>query len=315
MIPAEWAHSSSNIGNAHLSDKHGPPAQFAHSNESLLACRFPISLRHTVFNHGWVNLEPWTWNESRQELSRPERADPVCSFVVRATQRGPRTLLVTVDADAPARHHVEFAERTVRRWLSVDWDPRPAIRVATDLDPHIATFIKSGGGRFLRCSTFYEDFVKTVCTIHATWASTRRMVSSLVSLLGAGTFPTPAQVADYGEDRLRKELRLGFRSRVLAESTFRLLDEGTINDRGDLAGGKIAYEDLLGLRGVGGYTASHMMMLLGDFSRVPVDSEVTRFCKDRYGIEPKEVDSFFERWGQYRFLGYKLSRALSDHAE
>ena len=154
-----------------------------------------------------------------------------------------------------------------------------------------------------------------MCTIHATWASTRRMVSSLVRLPGAGTFPTPAQVADYGEDGLRKEMRLGFRSRVLAESTLRMLDEGTIDEAGDLAGGKIAYEDLLGLRGVGGYTASHMMMLLGDFSRVPVDSEVTRFCKDRYGIEPKEVDPFFERWGQYRFLGYKLSRALSDDVE
>ena len=314
MIPAEWAHSSSNIGNAHLSDKHGPPAQFAHPKESLLACPFPISLRHTVFSHGWVYLEPWRWDEDRQELSRPER---IASSTVqlRVTQRAPRTLLVAVDGEQLAGHQRKFAESTVRRWLSVDWDPRPAIRVAGEIDPKIAAFIKSGGGRFLRCSTFYEDFVKTVCTIHATWASTRRMVSSLVNGLGDGTFPTPAQVLDHGEDRLRKELRLGFRSRVLAESTFRLLDEGTINDRGDLAGGKIAYEDLLGLRGVGGYTASHMMMLLGDFSRVPVDSEVTRFCKDRYGIEPKEVDSFFERWGQYRFLGYKLSRALSDHAE
>ena len=290
------------------------PAESNPSNQFLIECPFPISLRHTVFSHGWVYLEPWSWDEDRQELSRPER---IASSTVqlRVRQRSSRILLVAVDGERSAGHQFELAERIVRRWLSIEWDPLPAIRVAGAIDPDIAAFIESGGGRFLRCSTFYEDFVKTVCTIHATWASTRRMVSSLVSLLGAGTFPTPAQVADYGEDRLRKELRLGFRSRVLAESTFRLLDEGTINDRGDLAGGKIAYEDLLGLRGVGGYTASHMMMLLGDFSRVPVDSEVTRFCKDRYGIEPKEVDSFFERWGQYRFLGYKLSRALSDHAE
>ena len=289
-------------------------ADTASSNQFQIECPFPISLRHTVFSHGWVYLEPWSWDEDRQELSRPERIAS-SSVQLRVRQRSSRTLLVAVDGERSAGHERKFAESTVRRWLSVDWDPRPAIRVATDLDPHIATFIKSGGGRFLRCSTFYEDFVKTVCTIHATWASTRRMVSSLVNRIGAGTFPTPAQVANYGEDRLRKELRLGFRSRVLAESTLRMLDEGTIDEKGDLAGGKIAYEDLLGLRGVGGYTASHMMMLLGDFSRVPVDSEVTRFCKDRYGIEPKEVDSFFERWGQYRFLGYKLSRALSDHVE
>ena len=286
------------------------------SNQFLIESKFPVSLRHTVFSHGWVYLEPWNWDESRQELSRPERIAFSSQCQLRVTQHAGRELsLVAVDGEQLGRHQFDFAERTVRRWLSIEWDPRPAIRVAGELDPDIAAFIESGGGRFLRCSTFYEDFVKTVCTIHATWASTRRMVSSLVSLLGAGTFPTPAQVADYGEDRLRKELRLGFRSRVLAESTLRMLDEGTIDEAGDLAGGKIAYEDLLGLRGVGGYTASHMMMLLGDFSRVPVDSEVTRFCKDRYGIEPKEVDSFFERWGQYRFLGYKLSRALSDHAE
>ena len=291
------------------------PADSGPSNQFLIECRFPISLRHTVFSHGWVYLEPWNWDESRQELSRPERLSSTSQVVIRVTQCGPRGLFVTVDGNDLGRHEVDFAESTVRRWLSVEWDPRPAVRVAGEIDPTIAAFIESGGGRFLRCSTFYEDFVKTVCTIHATWASTRRMVSSLVNRIGAGTFPTPAQVSDHGEARLRKELRLGFRSRVLAESTLRMLDEGTIDEKGDLAGGKIAYEDLLGLRGVGGYTASHMMMLLGDFSRVPVDSEVTRFCKDRYGIEPKEVDSFFERWGQYRFLGYKLSRALSDHVE
>ena len=290
-------------------------ADTASSNQFQIESPFPISLRHTVSSHGWVNLEPWRWDESRQELSRPERLSSACQVVIRVTQRGPRGFMVTVDGSELDQHEVDFVEGAVRRWLSVEWDPRPAVRVAAAIDSNIATFIKSGGGRFLRCSTFYEDFVKTVCTVHAIWASTRRMVSSLVSLLGAGTFPTPAQVLDHGEDRLRKELRLGFRSRVLAESTRRMLDEGTIDERGDLVGGTIAYEDLLSLRGVGGYTASHIMMLLGDFSRVPVDSEVTRFCKSRYGIEPKEVDSFFERWGQFRFLGYKLLRAISDHVE
>ena len=223
--------------------------------------------------------------------------------------------MVTVDGSELDQHEVDFVEGTVRRWLSVEWDPRPAIRVAGAIDSNVATFIKSGGGRFLRCSTFYEDFVKTVCTVHATWASTRRMVSSLVNGLGDGTFPTPAQILDHGEEYLRKHLRLGFRSRVLIESTRLLLDDGTVDERGDLLDAAIAFEDLLRLRGVGEYTASHVMMLLGDFSRVPVDSEVTRFCKTRYGIEPKEVDSFFDRWGQYRFLGYKISRALSDHVE
>lgn len=283
-------------------------------NQFHVESQFPISLRQTVFSHGWVYLEPWRWDESRQELSRPER---IASSAVplRVTQHGPRTLLVVADGEQLSPHQLKVAKRTVRRWLSIDWDPRTAIRVAGKIDPKIAAFLDAGGGRFLRCSTFYEDFVKTVCTVHAAWSGTLRMASSLVDQLGAGTFPSPAQILDCGEDRLRRDLRLGFRSRVLAESTRRLLEEGTIDENGNLVAGRIAYEDLLSLRGVGEYSASHMMMLLGDFSRVPVDSEVTRFCKDRYGIEAREVDSFFEKWGQYRFLGYRLSRALSDDAE
>ncbi len=297
-----------------MSDNEASPAQTGPSDQFLIESEFPISLRRTVFSHGWVYLEPWRWDESRQELSRPERVGSSC-LQIRVTQQGPRDLLCGVDGEQRTGEHFEFAKRAVRRWLSIEWDPRPAIRVAGDIDPKVGAFIESGGGRFLRCSTFYEDFVKTVCTVHAAWSGTMRMVSSLVKDLGAGTFPTPVQVVEHGEDRLRKELRLGFRSRVLAESTLRLLDEGRMDEKGDLVAGGIAYEDLLSLRGVGAYSASHMMMLLGDFSRVPVDSEVIRFCKDRYGIESKEVDSFFERWGQYRFLGYKLSRTLSDHDE
>ena len=216
-----------------------------------------------------------------------------------------------MDGNDLARYHIEAAERTVRRWLWTDWDPRPAVCVAASLDPDVAGFIKSGGGRFLRCSTFYEDYVKTVCTVHATWASTKRMVSSLVNGLSNGTFPTPVQVLDCGEQSMRKDLRLGFRSRVLAESSRLMLESGTIDERGDLKSSAVAFDDLLKLRGVGDYTANHVMMLLGDFSRIPVDSEVTRFCRERYGIGPKDVDAFFHRWGQYRFLGYKLSRNLS----
>ena len=50
-------------------------------------------------------------------------------------------------------------------------------------------------------------------------------------------------------------------------------------------------------------------MLLHDFSRIPVDSAVSRYCKERFGIEPPEVEGYFDSWGEYRFLGYSLGRA------
>ncbi len=63
------------------------------------------------------------------------------------------------------------------------------------------------------------------------------------------------------------------------------------------------------LRGIGPYVASHLVMLLHDFSRIPVDWAVSRYCKERFGIEPPEIESYFADWGEYRFLGYRLGRA------
>jgi hypothetical protein len=50
----------------------------------------------------------------------------------------------------------------------------------------------------LRCSCFYEDFIKTVLTINANWSATCRMVAALVP--GQGAFPNPQAVLDYGEE-------------------------------------------------------------------------------------------------------------------
>src|SRR5438105_6805200 len=103
----------------------------------------------------------------------------------------------------------------VRRWLSADWEPAPAIATLPDL----AELIERGGGRMLRGSFFYEDFVKTVLTINTSWSATCRMVAALVAEPGGGSFPGPGALLDYGEDRLRVQGKLGFRARTLTMAT------------------------------------------------------------------------------------------------
>ena len=161
----------------------------------------------------------------------------------------------------------------------------------------------------LRCGTFYEDFIKTVCTIQISWAGTRRMVDGLVGLSEDGLFPTPSEVMNMGEAGLRSEVKLGFRAPVVVDATRSLLKEGLIDEHGRGDENRISYESLVDLRGIGPYAASHLAMLLHDFSRVPVDSAVARHCKESFGIEPSEIESFFEEWGEYRFLGYSLGRS------
>ena len=265
-----------------------------------------VSLSMTVQSHGWVALEPWKWDERAGELSRTDLLGGPTT--IRVTQRGPRTIEVRAEGDGNV--DMSALEATVRRWLSLDWDPTEAIEAASAVDRDVADVIGQGGGRFLRGSTFYEDYLKTVCTVQINWAGTKRMAGRLVLEIGEGFVPTPVRVLDAGESALRERASMGFRAKGVMVSTERLLKGGLVDESGVGEEGLLTYEALIGLHGVGPYAASHLRVLLHDFSRVPVDSEVTSFFRERYGIGPKEVEPFLERWGEYKFLGYRLSRRL-----
>lgn len=265
-----------------------------------------VSLEETVRSHGWYRLAPWRWDGDAGALSRPERLPSGSSVEIEATQHGPKSVLVTVRGRGTGDEDVEAARGRVARWLSTDWDPRLAIDTAARLDPDAAEAIRRGGGRFLRGSNFYEDFAKTVCTIQISWAGTLRMTGALVESIGGGTFPTPREVLDAGESGLREVGRLGFRAPHLLASTERLLRSGLMDEYGNGAEERITYDELIALPGIGPYAASHVMVLLHDFSRVPVDSEVTRFFRERHGLEPDEIEPYLDDWGEFRFLGYRL---------
>ena len=266
---------------------------------------FDVSLPLTVRSHGWVGLSPWRWESDSEVLSRPDRLPSVRAVTIEVTQLSPRTLSVAVAGDDSDGNE---ARAIVERWLSLDWSNDGAVGVAERIDPAVANVIRTGGGRMLRCSTFYEDFVKTICTIQINWAGTQRMVDRLIELSGDGLFPLPEAILDAGEVGLRNEVKLGFRAPVVFDATRKLLNDGLLDEQGRGDEERISYDLLIGLRGIGPYAANHLTMLLHDFSRIPVDSEVAKYCKERFGIEPNDVHAHFEEWGDYRFLGYRLDR-------
>ena len=274
---------------------------------------YPVSLHSTVRSHGWVMLAPWGWDDSTGVLWRSDRLSSGRVARTQATQPAADRIGVAVDGDGLNVSDVEEATGLARRWLSLEWDPVEAIDAASKVDPEAARTIERGGGRLLRSSTFYEDFVKTVCTIQIAWSGSLRMVEALVAA-GGDLFPAPAEVLALRDAGLR-ELGLGFRARSLYEGTETMLDRGLIDETGRPAS-HVGYDDLIDLWGIGPYAAAHMAALQHDFSRIPVDSEVTSYCRDRYGIGPDEIDAHFEPWGDFRFLGYRLTKnALRDRKE
>lgn len=271
----------------------------------IISAGRPVDLAGTVGSHGWVMLAPWQWDG--QWLVRNERfgARPV---PISVRQSGPEALEVNWPDDMPLDG--KAVERRVGRWLSLDWDASGFLDLAAGLDPELAALVQTGGGRFLRGSTFFEDFSKTVCTINTTWSQTIRMVAGLVAV-GGGAFPTPAQLLAVETEELTSTCRLGFRARTLIGATSRMLADGIMDDEGQTGPGGPPHDYLLSLKGIGPYAAAHCRMLLHDFSRLPIDSVVTAYLAAK-GLARDDFAGHFAPWGHYAFLGYKLRRLLGD---
>jgi 3-methyladenine DNA glycosylase/8-oxoguanine DNA glycosylase len=270
-----------------------------------LTLDWPIDLRLTTASHGWVHLAPWRWDDAIGTLSHAERIGGRLG-TVSVRQRDPLTLLVEGegfgDADAG-----EIIAR-VRRWLSADWDPRPALAALVVGFVEELELIARGGGRMLRCSTFYEDFIKTLLTVNTSWSGTCRMTEALVAAPGGGAFPLPEAIVDYGEERLRTIAKLGFRAPVAISATRRMLDEGAIDADGHGDPARLDHDYLLSLKGIGPYAAAHCRMLLQDFSRIPVDSVVIAHLRERHATTPAEFIAARAECGAYLGLGYRLMR-------
>lgn len=276
------------------------------SGATRLRLDWPIDLALTVASHGWAYLEPWSWDPEQGRLARPERiGDRIGTVAV--VQPDPNTLDVLWDGFDAATDLEEILRRA-RRWVSAEWDPAAAIAALRDSFPADAALIERGGGRLLRCSTFYEDFVKTLLTVNTSWSGTCRMCAALVAEPGGGAFPSPEAVIDYGEERLRRVAKLGFRAPTAVAATRRMLDDGTIDHDGNGRPERLDYDYLLGHKGIGPYAASHCRMLLHDFSRIPVDSVVVAHLRERHDTDPASFIAARAECGVYLGLGYRLMR-------
>jgi N-glycosylase/DNA lyase len=262
-----------------------------------------------VFSHGWLHLAPFSFDEKRACLSRTERiGESIVTIQIRERKEGGFVMTVS-DADLSRSEVARLLKRVVR-WLSLDWDPTRALEVAAGLSKPVRDLILNGGGRFLRGSTFYEDFVKTLATVNASWSFTEKMIDALVAGLGRGAFPLPGQIIKAKVSYLEKKVRMGYRAKVLFDATSLLLKNHVIDDEGNADDSGITYENLIAIKGIGKYAATHLLVLLHDFSRIPIDSEVRPFCASKWGLDEKDIPAFFSPWKEFAFLGYKLTRIV-----
>lgn len=274
----------------------------------------PIELSRTFRSHGLTSLPPMRPVQDVLEITLP--AEP-CPRIVRISGGRPGYGKVSTVGPPPEREEGEKLLAAVRHALRLDEDLSPFYEMAAT-DPELR-WVTMGAGRMIRGATVFEDVIKTLCTTNCAWSATTRMVNALVEHLGAeapgapGTgpwgraFPTPKAMAGAGEDFYKDVVRAGYRGRYMMALARSVAESAIDVESFDAPREKLPDEELerslLALPGIGPYAAAHVMMLLGRYSRLILDSW-TRPTYARLTGHPATDAEIIERFAPYgRYAG------------
>lgn len=284
----------------------------------------PIDLWRTLISHGFTELPPMSLDQAARTLE------------VTLPLNGDRPRLVRIESGPPGRGAIRVLGRppgprarlrldaAVRHFLRLD-ERLDEFYAHTSADPDLA-WAGGGAGRLIRSPTVFEDVVKTVCTTNCSWALTTRMVTALVEHLGepapgapergwrGRAFPTAEAMAEARPRFYRDVVRAGYRAPYLRDLA-RSASRGEVDLEalgrarpGDLPDDAVA-ERLLALPGVGPYAAAHIMLLLGRYSRVVLDSWTRpAFARlsGRRRASDRTIRRRFEGFGRYAGLAFWL---------
>jgi 3-methyladenine DNA glycosylase/8-oxoguanine DNA glycosylase len=284
----------------------------------------PIDLWRTMISHGVASLPPMFVDENARTVE----------VTVPFASAGPRTMKIQSGNSGFGAVSVTGLPNTEKTKTAMLAAVRQMLRLEEDLSPFYKAAAKDkdiawvtvGAGRMARCLTVFEDVIKTVCTTNCTWSATERMVNALVEHLGEpapgapelGTasraFPTPQVMAAQDESFYRDVVKAGYRGRYFqALATSVASGELNLEALGTATADEISDDEmaklLLALPGVGPYAAAHIMMMLGRYSRLILDSWTRPAFARLTGVESAtdaEITARFELYGRYAGLAFWL---------
>jgi 3-methyladenine DNA glycosylase/8-oxoguanine DNA glycosylase len=273
-----------------------------------------FNLPAVVRSHGWIQMPPFA-----------ETPDHGLSYIIRlSTGKVVRFEVHSISSDLRVDStelltDVEQIEmnQTITWMLDLEQDFTEFYALARQ-EPKLAKMVDRQAGRVLRSPTLFEDVIRTILTTNTLWKHTLRMCRELTTRYGETlpcepelhAFPTPARLAQVDEPTLREECRMGYRAPYVNE-----LAQRAASGELDLEALKTSAlptielrKELMGIKGVGGYAAANLLMLLGRYDYVPVDSWALKVVSNEFfggeKVAPKQVLSTFERWGKWQGLVY-----------
>ena len=288
--------------------------------EIIITAKRPHILTSTLRSHGWVNLLPNIPDEKVESFSRVERLSSGNIINLHAASlrsKLPKIIVTVKHEDALLQVERDEIIKRVRYMLRLDENLQGFYDLCKKKGNKWKNFTE-GRGYLLRSPEVFEDLVKVICTTNIQWGGTKRMVKELVSSFGAPfpgnpallSFPSPESIASVSLEEFKDRVRLGYRAGYVYELSARITSGGLklkdlIHTSTPTAEVK---KRLIAIKGVGNYAAASMLMLLGRYDQIPVDTVFRSFMKAKYfnnkRFSEEEGLSIYEEWGQWKYLAY-----------
>ena len=282
----------------------------------------PVDLWRTFISHGVASLPPMRVDEDNKILEVTVALRGAKPRLVTVTQGGRGKANLDVLGRAPSARSAADVKQKVAHILRLDEDLSGFYDLART-DQELA-WTTSGAGRMIRSATVFEEVIKTICTTNCAWGATIRMVHAIVGHLGerapgapkdgpwGRAFPSPEAMAEAGPKFYKETARAGYRgpyfvaiARDVADGK---LDLESLATNSDLSDDEIE-ERLLALPGVGPYACAHIMMMIGRYSRLILDSwSRPKYLKvaGKRSATDATIERRFRKYGRYAGLAFWL---------
>lgn len=272
-----------------------------------LSIRTPTDFHFTatVKSHGWYRLAPYHYDEASGILERPYQLDD--GHVVNLKIRGGQSRSILVDVigrpiiSSRDRNNIMMA---VRYSFNLQQDLRPFYTLMSKTENY-EWVTERKAARLLASPTVWEDLVKTLLTTNTSWANTEKMAANLSQLDPHNIFPSPYQIASFGEDDLAEKTGIGYRSAYLLQLAQRVVSGELDIENWRTLDSEALYKAIKDLHGFGDYAAGTVMRLLGHFDKLAIDTVARSAYEQLTGTAPEsdsDIHDYYEQFGKWRGL-------------
>ncbi|GER31014.1 DNA glycosylase [Striga asiatica] len=303
-------------------------------------------LEKVVCNHGFFMMAPNRWIPSEKCLIRPLHLNSsnknVTVYITQSTI-SKNFIFVTVlhsNEHQFSDDDKEEIQGMVSRMLRIS---ERDDRMVKEFHIRCPEAKETGSAQIFRSPTLFEDIVKTILLCHCSWARSLKMAEALCKLGGngngskrkrlssssssccwriqyqycMGNFPSPQQIAGLHEKKLDDNCKLGYRASIILE-----LARTILNGSFDVDGLQHLDHDklrpiLMRKKGFGPFVVANIMMCLGFYQHIPVDTETIKHLEQvvhgKTGITTTihgrvVISEIYDKYAPFQCLVYWMER-------